>query len=198
MTDPPDFGEFVQRIRDGDPDAAAELVRRFEPLIRREIRLRMTDPRLRRVLDSVDVCQSVLASFFLRAAAGHYDLGEPGRLTALLVRMARNKASNAVRAQNTQRRDVRRDGGGDDAARDAAAPGPSPSRVVAGKELLERFRAILTADERAIADMRAAGCGWAEIAEQLGGTVDGRRIQLTRAVRRATGQLGLDDSDDPP
>ena len=36
---------------------------------------------------------------------------------------------------------------------------------------------------------------WAEIARQLGGTPDGRRMQLTRALDRVSGELGLEDGD---
>jgi RNA polymerase sigma-70 factor (ECF subfamily) len=195
MTDGPDFSEFVRRIRAGDADAAAELVRRFEPLVRREIRLRFADPRLRRAFDSADVCQSVLASFFVRAAAGQYDLDDPGRLAALLVRMARNKMATAARAQTNQRRDVRRAAGGD--ALDAEpGGGPSPSRVVAGRELLDRFRALLSPADRELAELRAAGLGWAEVAARVGGTPDGCRVQLARAARRAALALGLDDDPD--
>jgi len=194
MGDAADFGEFVGRIRAGDADAAAELVRRFEPLIRREIRLRFGDDRLRRVLDSGDVCQSVLASFFVRAAAGQYDLDDPGRLAGLLVRMARNKMATAARAQTNLRRDCRRAAGGD--ALEGVAGAPSPSRVVAGRELLDRFRDLLTPAERQLADLRGQGFGWAEVAGRVGGTADGCRVQLARAVRRASAALGLDDSSD--
>ena len=85
------FAEFVRRIRAGDATAAAELVRRYEPVVRLEVRVRLGDPRLRRAFDSMDVCQSVLASFFVRAAAGQYELGGPGDLVRLLVAMARRK-----------------------------------------------------------------------------------------------------------
>jgi hypothetical protein len=40
MADNPDFADFLRRIRAGDDLAAIKLVRRFEPLIRREVRLR--------------------------------------------------------------------------------------------------------------------------------------------------------------
>ena len=85
------FAHFIARIRAGDEQAAAELVRRYEPAIRTEIRMRFSDPRLRRVVDSMDVCQSVLASFFVRAASGQYDLERPEQLVRLLVTIARNK-----------------------------------------------------------------------------------------------------------
>ena len=47
----------------------------------------------------MDVDQSVLASFFLRTAAGRYDLDGPDQLIRLLVRMTRNKLASAARKQ---------------------------------------------------------------------------------------------------
>src|SRR5439155_1979963 len=93
--------ELFQRVRGGDGAAAAELVRRYEPAIRRRVRvwLRLQDPRLRRVFDSMDICQSVLASFFVRAAAGQYELQDPGQLIALLFRMAQHKLAHQVARQ---------------------------------------------------------------------------------------------------
>ena len=108
-----DFGELIVRVRAGDQGAATEIVRRYEPLIRREVRLKLENSRLRRVLDSMDVCQSVLASFFVRAAAGQYDLDQPGQLVQLLVKIAQNKVASAARREFSQRRDGRRlDAGG--------------------------------------------------------------------------------------
>ena len=88
-----EYAEFVRRIREGDEQAAAELVRRYEPEIRLEVRgrLRLRNPALRRVFDSMDICQSVLASFFTRAAFGEFDLDEPTQVIRLLVGMARKK-----------------------------------------------------------------------------------------------------------
>ena len=70
-----EYADFIGRIRHGDERAAEELVRRYEPEIRLEVRgwLRLRNPALRRVFDSMDICQSVLASFFARAAVGDFD-----------------------------------------------------------------------------------------------------------------------------
>src|SRR5947209_1299085 len=114
MPEPNEFTDFLRRIRAGDQHAAAELVRRYEPLIRREVRLHLEDSRLGRLFDSMDVCQSVLASFFLRTAAGEYDLDRPDQLIGLLVTMARNKLASAARRQTQQKRDHRREAGGGD------------------------------------------------------------------------------------
>ncbi len=190
------FDELVRRVRAGDADAAADLVRRYEPFIRREVRFRLEDRRLKRLFDSADVCQSVLASFFVRAAAGQFDLDGPEQLGRLLIQMARNKVASAARAQSRLRRDHRRVAQSADALHVAAADDPTASRLLAGRELLERFRSLLSAEERQIADLRAEGLQWAEVAERLGGTAQARRVQLARAAERAAEVLGLDPGPD--
>ena len=77
MAESSEFSEFIRRIRAGDDQAARELVERYEPVIRRQVRVRLSDPRLSSLFDSADVCQSVMASFFVRAAAGQFDLEQP-------------------------------------------------------------------------------------------------------------------------
>jgi RNA polymerase sigma-70 factor (ECF subfamily) len=190
MSEAPAFAEFLARVRAGDARAAEELVKRYEPTIRLAVRTRLTDPALKRQLDSVDVCQSVLASFFVRAAAGQYDLDDPAQLIALLVRMARNKLAGQVRFHHRERRDARQ-AVGMAAAGEPVAREPTPSRVIAGRELLEALRGRLTAEERELADRRGAGQGWAEIAAALGGTANARRMQLKRAIDRVAPALGL-------
>lgn len=189
-----EYAEFILRIRQGDEQAAAELVRRFEPEIRLEVRgwLRLRNPALRRVFDSMDICQSVLASFFARAALGDFDLDEPPQLIRLLVGMARNKVAEQARHHQRQRRDVRRVGDGGLENETAAASEQSPSRLASGRELLQKFRELLSDEERSIADLRARGSDWAAVATELGGSPDGRRKQLARAVMRVENELGLD------
>jgi RNA polymerase sigma-70 factor (ECF subfamily) len=193
MADDNTFAEFVRRIRAGDDAAAAELVRRFEPMIRLEVHMGLRDARLRRLFDSEDVCQSVLASFLVRASAGQYDLDEPKQLTGLLVQMARNKLASQARRHHKQKRDVRRVA--PDAKDDqfGAAAEPSPSRQVEFRELLQRFRQRLTEEERQLADWRADGRPWAEIVAQVGGTEKARSKQLARAVERVARQLGIQE-----
>lgn len=186
------FDEFVRRIRDGDQQAAAELVRQYEPLIRRAVRLRLEDERLRRLFDSTDVCQSVLASFFARTSLGQYDLETPERLVSLLVVMTRNKVAAAARRQHSQRRDARRAAPADELA-EAVDPGPSPSEQISGQELVERFRSSFSDEESRIAELRKEGLNWGEVANRLGGTAQARRVQFARAVDRISQQLGIDD-----
>jgi len=191
------FADFINRIRAGDDQAARELVQLYEPVIRREVRLRLRDLRLASRFDWTDICQSVMASFFVRAAAGQYDLEQPDQLLRLLVVMARHKLTEQVRRNSADRRDYRRLEERDPAYLDQrSAAVPSPSRLVAGRELLEELRRRLSEEERRLADLRAQGCEWAEIAERLGGTAGARRKQLARAIDRVGHQLeGSGDGD---
>jgi RNA polymerase sigma factor (sigma-70 family) len=188
------FQALLRRVRAGDEAAAAELVRQYEPAIRRAVRMRLTDPTLGRVLDSMDVCQSVLANFFVRAAAGQFDLDEPGQLVRLLVTMARNKLLDQVRKQRAGRRDQRRLEPTAPEALDAVpAAGQTPSAIVAGKELLHQVRDRLSDQERHLMDRRALGHDWAALAAEVGGTPDALRKQLARALDRVARELGLDE-----
>jgi DNA-directed RNA polymerase specialized sigma24 family protein len=197
MAEDPGFTDLIRRVRGGEEAAAAELVRTYEPEIRRAVRIRLTDPRLGRLLDSMDICQSVLANFFIRAAAGQFDLKRPEQLLKLLVTMARNKLRDQARRQRAERRDHRRVEYGRTAALEAVADGAaSPSRVVAGQELLQEMRRQLSAEERYLADQRGLGREWADIAAERGEHPDALRKRLARAVDRVARQLGLEEVGD--
>jgi DNA-directed RNA polymerase specialized sigma24 family protein len=193
-----DFHDLMARVQAGDPQAADELVRGCEAEIRLEVRvrLRVQDGRVRRALDTMDITQSVLASFFAGVAAGRYAPEHPRQLLALLTTMTRNKLLNQVRNQRRQRRDVRRVQSFDAAVHEPPAEGESPSQLVAGKELLGEFRKRLTLDERQLAERRGNGEAWDAIAADLGGSPDSRRKQLERAFARVAQELGLDEDAD--
>src|SRR5260221_14270297 len=134
MTEDDAFADLLRRVRTGDEQAATQLVRQYEPEIRRAVRIRLANPRLQQVLDSMDICQSVLANFFTRAAAGQFDLESPEQLIRLLISMARNKVTDAARRQNAARRDVRPQGG-EAALAGVPDPGASPRELVSPAEL---------------------------------------------------------------
>jgi RNA polymerase sigma factor (sigma-70 family) len=194
MNQDSDFSLLVRKVRAGDDSAAEELVRRYEPLIRREVRMRIEDERLNRAFDSMDVSQSVLASFFVRAAIGEYDLERADQLVRLLVVMARNKLASRARQERRLRRDVRRVAVVSHVALEQVAdPQPSASEMLSRQELLERMREALSPEERQVADLRSEGLGWEQVAAELGGSAQARRMQLSRGIERVSRQLGLEE-----
>lgn len=190
------FQDLLERVRSGDQDAAAVLVRDYAPEIRRIVRLRLTDMRLRRVLDSLDVCQSVLANFFVRAAAGQFQLETPEQLQKLLAAMARNRVLNHVEHQQAGRRDQRRVSlDGDEAIKLQPAAQETPSEIVSAAELLDLASSRMTEEERRLAELRAEGRDWQFIANQIGDSPEALRKKLSRAMDRVIQELGLTDAD---
>ena len=193
------FRQLFRRVREGDPRAAEELVRAYEGDIRRTIRVRMTDSRLRQLVDSVDICQSVLANFFVRAASGQFDCETPAQLIGLLVTMARNRITDLARHQHSDRRDGRRTVSLEQLAGPVAglsAADPTPSAIAIGQELLARVVSRLTVDERPIFEWRAQGLDWDEIARRLQSQKSTVRMRLVRALDRVSRDLGLEAAAD--
>jgi len=193
MTDAPGFTELIRRVRLGDQAAATELVTTYEPAIRRAVRVRLADSRLGRAFDSMDVCQSVLASFFVRTALGQYDLEKPEQLLKLLSTMARHKLADRIDHERAQCRDNRRTA--DDAAEEFDVPGSqaTPSRQIEAKDLLSEVRRRLGPDDLQLAELRAQGLEWGQIAELVGGTSEALRKRYSRALDRVVVELGLDN-----
>ena len=193
MPEAPSFEELIRRVRAWDQEAAAELVRRYEPAIRRAVRFRLADARLGNLLDSMDICQSVLRSFFVRAASSQYDLETPEQVLKLLTAMARNKLASQARKQHASRRDNRRASAlGDEGSR-LISSGDSPSTPIVVRDLQQEVRRRLAPDEWQLLELRNQGHDWAEIAAQVGGLAETLRKKLARAIDRVIDELGLDD-----
>lgn len=191
MKQGPSFTELIDRLNGGDEEAAAQVVKEFEPAIRRELRFRLRDSRARLELDSMDISQSVLSNFFVRVAARQYDLKEPGDFVRLLVTMTRNKVAERLRSEHRQRRDSRRTVHGVENLA-LVSQEPSPSRVLQGKELLQQVREHLGNEERQLVNLRCQGLSWDEVARAVGGSADARRKQLARAIDDLVHKLELD------
>ncbi len=191
MKQGPSFTELIDRLNGGDEEAAAQVVKEFEPAIRRELRFRLRDSRARLELDSMDISQSVLSNFFVRVAARQYDLKEPGDFVRLLVTMTRNKVAERLRSEHRQRRDSRRTVHGVENLA-LVSQEPSPSRVLQGKELLQQVRERLGNEERQLVNLRCQGLSWDEVARAVGGSADARRKQLARAIDDLVHKLELD------
>jgi DNA-directed RNA polymerase specialized sigma24 family protein len=178
------FVDLIRRVRAGDEAASAELVRTYEPAIRVAVRTRLTDPRLRRLLDSMDICQSVFGNFFARAASGEFELNRPEQLVGLLTAMARNRVVNHALRQQAARRDQRRNGGANSGDMELVDPSPDPCTEVDGRDLMEAVRQRLSPDEHQIAESWASGESWKAIGVKTGRGPDALRVRLARAFDR--------------
>ena len=148
MADNESFQERLARVRQGDDAAAGELFQRYEAEIRRAVRLRLLDARLRRALDSSDICQEVLKSFFQAAEADRYEINSEEQLLKLLTEMARKKLIDCVRRQRAQRRGGDRKAVEIDSGLQVPAPVGTASQDAVRKETAARIHELLTEEER--------------------------------------------------
>lgn len=188
------FRDLIRRVRAGEEQAARELLRRYEPAIRRTVRARLRHSQLRRLLDSMDLSQAVLGSFFVNVALGRYDLERPEDLLQLLTSMAHHKLTDEARKQQAGRRDYRRVAATPVEEQGVFAPGSSPSQHAATQELLQEARRRLSPDDRQLLELRDQGQEWTAIATVVGGQPEALRKKLARALERVAQELGFHEA----
>ena len=98
--------------------------------------------------------------------------------------IARNKVAHQANREHAACRDQRRINAGADVG-DCAAPVGTPGRQVAALDLVTEVRRRMTDEELRLLERRQQGLEWAEIAGEFGGTADGQRVRLARAVARS-------------
>lgn len=186
------FQDLIERVRTGDEAAAAELVNSYGSEIRLMARVRLTDPTLRRQLDSMDIAQSVLGRFFVRAACGEFDLETPDSLIRLLATMVRNSCYTHARRHTAIRRDMRRVASKDVGEMPLSDQAPSPSEHVSLKELLGAVEQSMSEQERKLVELRRDGHSWEEVATETGLTAESARKRLSRAFDRISEELNIE------
>jgi RNA polymerase sigma factor (sigma-70 family) len=171
--DPPreegELRQFLARIRDGDEDAARELLRRYEAKVRLVVRRQL--PRLLRSrFDSQDFVQSIWGSFFRRIKTSATELDDTANLIGFLARAARNKVIDEYRRASGHKQDKRREESMWEGSepRELADGSDTPIEVAEASEALSRLRALLPEDRRTILDLKAEGLSTVEIAARLG------------------------------
>jgi RNA polymerase sigma factor (sigma-70 family) len=166
---PGDIRELLARIKNGDEDAARELLCRYESKVRLVVRRQL--PRLLRSrFDSIDFLQSVWGSFFHRIQTGPNDLNEEENLIAFLAWAARNKVIDEYRRAATQKQNIHREESIENRGdRDTTlASGDTPSELAQAHETFDRLSRLLPEDRRVILDLKAAGYSCSEIGRKLG------------------------------
>jgi RNA polymerase sigma-70 factor (ECF subfamily) len=181
--------ELLARIKNGDEEAARELLTRYESKVRLVVRRQL--PRLLRSrFDSLDFLQSVWGSFFYKIRTGPNDLDEEQSLVTFLAWAARNKVIDEYRRAATQRQDIKReeqlDGLKDKEL--CLASGDTPSQLAQAHETYDRLRDLLPEDQQVILEMRASGHSSKEIGARLG--ISERTVQRVLESLRVRARLG--------
>jgi RNA polymerase sigma-70 factor (ECF subfamily) len=162
---------LMQRFRDGDQDAAAQL---FERYVGKLVGLaqRNLSSQLGRRIDAEDVVQSAFRSFFRGTRDGRFYL-EPGQdLWRLLAVITVTKLKKQVEFHTAAKRDFQQERNPDpDDSRTAggrAIEEPSPADSLALVEQVERISVQLGRDQQRIFAMRLEGHQVEEIGAAIG------------------------------
>ena len=91
-----DIEALIARVRDGDRDAAAALVLRYGPIIRRRLRNKLS-PDLRRVYDEEDLLASVARRFDASVKGGRVAVEGEQQLIAFLLGIGRRTVAERAR-----------------------------------------------------------------------------------------------------
>ncbi len=184
------FEELLERVRAGDDAASAELFHLYENDVKRILRANMRVDGIRRVVDPSDVYQIVMITFFVRAALGQFVLSDPKQLKGLLLKIAQHKLADLARAPSLKLILEHLDG---TKGTEPVDPGNGPVSQAISRDLVQRIRARMTEDERAVASLRGAGMSWDQVGAELGEGPDAARMRLDRALKRVKRELKLGD-----
>ena len=175
---------LVERVRDGDEQALAELLERFLPRLRRWASGRLPGP-IRDMADTSDLVQDVLLQSFRKIEG--LDLDRAGGLQAYLRQAILNRIRDEFR--KFKRRP-------DAVELESAQPdeGPSPLEAAIGRQALDRYEAALAAlrpvDREAIIARIELGFTYDEVAQLLGKpTGNAARMAVERALVRLIERL---------
>jgi RNA polymerase sigma factor (sigma-70 family) len=188
--DDANFPEWMRRVRSGEPEAVSEFVARYGPQIRRAIRVRGTGGRLQRVLDSEDLCQSVMRRFFEHTDGANARPENPAMLLSWLLEVARNRLREQRRRERATKRGGERLREVDPLALDRLAGGnPNIAERAADRELLAWLMGQMTPDQCLVAERRAAGEEWADIACNYGISAEAMRKRFRRGLEAIVKRL---------
>ena len=173
----PEFADFLVAVQQGNRTAITELLPRYEHYLRRIIHIRLTDPCLRRLFETMDIYQSVVADFLEWVDGGQGVFASAEKVRNCLVTMVLNKIKAKARAAKNRPVSL-------PTRQELLAQGPSPDQQVAWKQDVAAIRAKLTEEEKRLLDARAEGRSFKEIACHTGGNADALRMRYNRLILR--------------
>jgi RNA polymerase sigma-70 factor (ECF subfamily) len=190
MSSESSFDEVMARLRAGDQDAARQIFQRFAGRLIALAHERL-DCLVRRKVDPEDVVQSALKSFFLRYAAGQFDVGDWNSLWGLLVVITLRKCGREIKHFHGPQHDVRREAAaqaGSEAtdAWEALADEPTPAEAAMLAETIEQVVGELGPRERRVFELRLQGCTVPEISAEVSRTeytVEGVLRKIRKRLR---------------
>jgi RNA polymerase sigma-70 factor (ECF subfamily) len=171
MPDPAEDRYLVDLFRQGDQDAAREIVDRYLDRLLTLARRRISQ-RLASRVDPEDIVQSVFRTFFVRIKEGQFVFQDQDDLCKLLMRITLHKTLRQVAYHKAAKRDPSLETPqGEHHSEQLSAlfdQEPTQEATVTFLDQLEHFLTQLRPQEREILEMRLQGYSNEEIAKKLG------------------------------
>jgi len=166
-----EFAQLMQRVRAGDPRAAQEVFDRYSEPIRRVVR-RYLHQRLRTQYDSIDILQTVWASFF-QVPPERYTFETPEALIKFLSQMAHHKAVDVFRrrlmaGKNNLNRQVSLHEPTGELDKALPVRQPTPSQLAIAQEHWERIIRGQPPRVRQVLELLRIGHTQREVADRFG------------------------------
>jgi RNA polymerase sigma-70 factor (ECF subfamily) len=158
---------LLTQLRDGDNEAAREIFARYAQRLARVAEQHLNH-KLRGRVDSEDIVQSVLQTFFKRSARGEFQIDNSAQIWQLLVRITLMRVRAKARHHTAEVRDVRAEGATVDLEpADGIGHEPDPAEAILMVEAIEQLVGGLPPLYCQVLDLRLQGHSAAEIAGQL-------------------------------
>jgi RNA polymerase sigma-70 factor (ECF subfamily) len=173
--------ELLDRLTQGDTEAATQVFLAYEPYLRKVIR-RHLPARLRSKVDSSDVMQSAWSDVLERLRTADWSFESPAQLQAFLVRVMKNRCIDRFRRYRRpleQERSL-----GETQLEDMPASPSNPEAIAQANELWDRLLALCPPQHHEVLRLKREGVALAEIARQTGLHEDSIRRILRELARR--------------
>lgn len=183
--DPPAIDAVIAAIRAGDETAVAAFVHRYEPMLRRVLRVTGVIRWAQSQLDSQDLVQSVFIQVIDAIRGQEVQFRDEAGVEGYLRTAGRNRLRDHIRRLKAARRDRRRTiPGTPEALGQLPAGEASPDQVAAAKEQVERLEACTPPADLEVLRERADGTDWQQLAAARGLTPEALRKRIERIRQR--------------
>jgi RNA polymerase sigma-70 factor (ECF subfamily) len=157
---------LLERLCQGDMEAAKRLFMAYEPYLRKVVR-RQLPRELRAKFDSTDIVQSVWASVLEGHRSGEWHFADAHRFQAFLAQVARNRFIDSCRkhrpaCEKEQPLD------GMHTSQMPAARQPQPPDVMGAEELFEQMVALCPPEHRELLRLKRQGLTINELSARTG------------------------------
>jgi DNA-directed RNA polymerase specialized sigma24 family protein len=178
--------EFFAALRSGDPQIVESLLNGLDPSLRRIIRARLKDARVRRVADTSDIFQSLLKDFLFQKESERLPLEHSAGIYAYLAAAACHKIHGRLRKESRHVGSLADDF-------DRVSPEPPASGQLEDRDFIEAVRDRLDEDKRLLFELAVRGLTWSEISAVVGGKPDALRMRLRRGISGVLSELGEEE-----